>query len=74
MQNIDSEKIYQYYIIENHSRQESASIFGISESKLKKICSDKEYRCAMQVIKSISNTISQIKLIFSKNNYLFKNK
>ena len=27
----------------------------------------------MQAIKSISYTISQIKLIFSKNNYLLKN-
>lgn len=44
MQNIDNEKIYQYYIVENHSRQESASIFGISESKLKKICSDNGWK------------------------------
>ena len=42
------------------------------ENWIKKICSDKKYRCAMQE-KSISYTISQIKLNFSKNNYLFKN-
>ena len=44
MQNIDNEKIYQYYIVENHSRKESASIFCISESKLKKICSDNGWK------------------------------